>query len=242
MKLDNLSADITVVGGEVSSSFSIAMNGKAFKVLSDTLYQDKIGSMVREVSCNARDSHVAAGKADVPFEIHLPDNFEPWFSVKDYGLGLSHEDVKNVFTVYFHFCSYDYLKHFGGSRIMVLEINPADVVAIPADYNNSKGRTCRYKVVDEIEVNEYNMPSKQITEGYTDEYSEEDTEDSEQVQDSIKPNPSAKLTEQDVKQIRAIYDKFVDKSLAVQHLTQTYNISRRQLMRIINREAWKNVH
>lgn len=101
MKLDNLSADITVVGGEVSSSFSIAMNGKAFKVLSDTLYQDKIGSMVREVSCNARDSHVAAGKADVAFEIHLPDNFEPWFSVKDYGLGLSHEDVKNVFTVYF---------------------------------------------------------------------------------------------------------------------------------------------
>ena len=152
------------------------------------------------------------------------------------------EDKNNTCSYGLHFCSYDYLKHFGGSRIMVLEINPADVVAIPADYNNSKGRTCRYKVVDEIEVNEYNMPSKQITEGYTDEYSEEDTEDSEQVQDSVKPNPSAKLTERDVKRIREIWETYTDKSLVVHHLMLTHGISRRQLMRIINRESWKNVH
>lgn len=32
---------------------------------------------------------------------------------------------------------------------MILKINPADVVAIPADYNNTKGRTCRYEVIGE---------------------------------------------------------------------------------------------
>ena len=33
---------------------------------------------------------------------------------------------------------------------MVLKINPADVVSIPTDYNDAKGRACRYEVIDEI--------------------------------------------------------------------------------------------
>lgn len=48
-----------------------------------------------------------------------------------------------------HFCSLEYLKHFSGERIVILKINPADVVSIPSDYNNSKGRTCKYVVVGE---------------------------------------------------------------------------------------------
>ena len=61
-------------------------------------------------------------------------------------------------------------KSFGGERILVLKINPRDVVAIPSDYNNSKGRTCRYEVVDEIPVNEYNLPSTPIVEGFSPDY------------------------------------------------------------------------
>lgn len=102
MKLNDINFDVQVnnaVGD--SSAFSIAMNAKAFKVLSSTLYKDKIGSIVRELSCNAYDAHVAAGKKEIPFEIHLPDNFEPWFSVKDFGVGLSDTDVKKIFCVYF---------------------------------------------------------------------------------------------------------------------------------------------
>jgi hypothetical protein len=49
-----------------------------------------------------------------------------------------------------HFCSKEYLNHFGGERVMVLKINPRDVVSIPNDYNYSKGRCCRYDVIDEI--------------------------------------------------------------------------------------------
>jgi len=51
-----------------------------------------------------------------------------------------------------HFCSLSYLDHFGGSdsRVMVLKINPRDVVSIPSDYNDAKGRACRYEVIDEI--------------------------------------------------------------------------------------------
>jgi hypothetical protein len=52
-----------------------------------------------------------------------------------------------------HFCSQDYLPHFGNgydSRVVILKINPADVVSIPSDYNNAKGRACKYEVIGEI--------------------------------------------------------------------------------------------
>ena len=52
-----------------------------------------------------------------------------------------------------HFCSQEYLPHFGNSgdnRVVIVKINPRDVVSIPSDYNNAKGRACRYEVVGEI--------------------------------------------------------------------------------------------
>jgi len=101
LKLTTQSSPVEVQGGNNTGVFAIACNGKAFRVLSDTLYQNKIGSIVREISCNAYDAHVDAGKADQEFVIHLPDNFSPWFSVRDFGKGLSAGDIKNVFTVYF---------------------------------------------------------------------------------------------------------------------------------------------
>lgn len=101
MKLITQSSPVEVQGGSNSGVFAIACNGKAFRVLSDTLYQNKIGSIVREISCNAYDAHVDAGKVDQEFIIHLPDNFSPWFSVRDFGKGLSAADIRNVFTVYF---------------------------------------------------------------------------------------------------------------------------------------------
>jgi len=58
-----------------------------------------------------------------------------------------------------HFCSREYLDNFGGQRIVILKINPRDVVSIPSDYNNSKGRTCRYEIVGELAVD----PSKAFT-------------------------------------------------------------------------------
>ena len=53
-----------------------------------------------------------------------------------------------------HFCAHSYLDSFGGwggNRVLVLKINPADVVAIPSDYNNAKGRAWTYEIVGEID-------------------------------------------------------------------------------------------
>jgi hypothetical protein len=69
-----------------TGEFRIRNSSKAFGILSSGLYSNKIKAIIRELSCNAVDSHVAADKKDVPFTIHLPTKLEPWFSIRDYGL------------------------------------------------------------------------------------------------------------------------------------------------------------
>ena len=62
------------------------------------------------------------------------------------------EDKDRTCSYGLHFCSIKYLPHFSdscGGHTMIVKINPKDVVAIPSDYNNTKGRTCRYEVIGE---------------------------------------------------------------------------------------------
>ncbi len=53
-----------------------------------------------------------------------------------------------------HFCSIEYLPSYPGEHTMIVKINPADIVSIPYDYNNQKGRCCKYVVVDEYQPND----------------------------------------------------------------------------------------
>lgn len=67
-----------------------------------------------------------------------------------------------------HFCSKEYLPHYGraeGTRLLLVKINPADVVSIPSDYNNAKGRASKYLIWKDItepgwrkkyDLNDYN--------------------------------------------------------------------------------------
>lgn len=63
------------------------------------------------------------------------------------------DDKDRTCSAGLHFCSQSYLPHFGtgpGNRVVILKINPCDVVSIPSDYDNAKGRACRYEVIDEM--------------------------------------------------------------------------------------------
>ncbi len=65
------------------------------------------------------------------------------------------DDKDRTCSTGLHFCSQEYLPNFGNStshKVMILKINPRDVVSIPSDYNNSKGRACCYVVVGEVGV------------------------------------------------------------------------------------------
>ena len=86
--------------GEIGE-FRIRNSAKAFNILSSGLYANKIRAIVRELSCNAVDSHTAAGRQSTPFDVHLPNQLDPTFSIRDYGTGLTHEQVQNIYTTYF---------------------------------------------------------------------------------------------------------------------------------------------
>lgn len=62
------------------------------------------------------------------------------------------DNKDNTCSTGLHFCSKEYLSSFGGARTVIVKINPADVVSIPSDYNQTKGRACRYEVVGEIDA------------------------------------------------------------------------------------------
>jgi hypothetical protein len=83
------------------SGFNIKTTATAFKILSEGLYSDKILAFVRELACNAYDAHVAAGNQHTPMQVHLPTSLEPYFEIKDFGIGLHQNDVFGLYTTYF---------------------------------------------------------------------------------------------------------------------------------------------
>lgn len=101
MLMSTVKREVETFNVSETAEFSIKANGKAFKVLIDGLYSDKIRAVVREIWSNAFDSHVEAGKPDVPFDCHLPTVWEPSFSVRDYGVSLTHNGVMKLYTTVF---------------------------------------------------------------------------------------------------------------------------------------------
>lgn len=96
------------------------------------------------------------------------------------------DDPNNTCSAGLHVCSWEYLPKFGagcGNKVMVCMINPADVVSIPTDYNNTKMRVCKLIVVDETEMpKQANIWNTSVVDTY-EEYNEYD-EDEEESNDN----------------------------------------------------------
>jgi len=98
MKLETGNQDVAVHGDFETTDFAIGDIAFIVDMFADKVYSHKERAIIRELSCNAHDSHVMAGTTGVPFEVHLPTTLESWFSIRDYGTGLSDEDVRNIFA------------------------------------------------------------------------------------------------------------------------------------------------
>lgn len=91
---------IESAGVSGSSSFSIAKTPHMFNILSSGLYADKVSAVLREIGCNAMDAHIMAGCPDRPFQVKLPSRLDRTFYIKDWGPGLSDEEVRSLYTTY----------------------------------------------------------------------------------------------------------------------------------------------
>ena len=99
MKLADRTIEMHSRGVVSENQFTISQNAKMFKILSDSLYSDKVMAVIRELSTNAYDAHIAAGNKN-PFKVILPTQANPNFTVRDYGTGLSQQDMEELYTTY----------------------------------------------------------------------------------------------------------------------------------------------
>lgn len=85
-----------------SGRFGISLKDSAhiMNILRSTLYSDKVMAVLREYSANAYDAHRDAGKGDVPIKVTIPTSMSPTLRIRDYGSGLSQDDVFQIYTQY----------------------------------------------------------------------------------------------------------------------------------------------
>lgn len=71
-------------------------------------------------------------------------------------VSMPREDVdpnpSNTCSTGLHFCSKDYLNAYvgGSGKVVIVQVSPTDIVAVPPDYDNAKVRCCRYRVLREV--------------------------------------------------------------------------------------------
>jgi hypothetical protein len=64
-----------------------------------SLYSNPVKAVVREYSANALDSHTKAGQTK-PVIVKMPTEQNPVFSVQDFGIGMSKDEIANVYSRY----------------------------------------------------------------------------------------------------------------------------------------------
>jgi hypothetical protein len=109
------------------------------------------GTVLNKPAAYMTDEDTAALEEAVGKNSEVTVAVEDGVTVVSMERNLVDDDQNRTCSTGLHFCSKDYLSVFGGDRIVILKINPRDVVSIPNDYNDSKGRCARYEIVDEID-------------------------------------------------------------------------------------------
>jgi hypothetical protein len=76
---------------------AIKTSPRMYRQFVDTLYSNKPDAIVRELMANMDDGHKAAGTTDVPFEVCAPTDLDPYLVFKDFGTGMTREQVLERF-------------------------------------------------------------------------------------------------------------------------------------------------
>lgn len=73
---------------------------KFIPFLRDHLYSNKIGAVIREYSTNSRDEHIEYGIPNVPIQVTLPSTFSPELRIRDFGAGLTIQEIDEIYIQY----------------------------------------------------------------------------------------------------------------------------------------------
>lgn len=99
IKYDKGSVDVQGIGK--SHTLKVKQSAAIYHIMSSGIYTNKPGAIIRELSCNAYDSHTAAGKGNVPIKIYAPTKLNPTLIIEDQGLGLNPDTIGDTALTYF---------------------------------------------------------------------------------------------------------------------------------------------
>lgn len=99
MKLSETKPFLESSGELEEQFFAIQDQGMIFDILRNKMYSNPILAICREISCNARDAHREVSNLE-PVVIHLPNNLEPYYKIRDFGPGISPDRMTNIFIKY----------------------------------------------------------------------------------------------------------------------------------------------
>jgi hypothetical protein len=94
----NIAVSGNMEGEQVAMTIDAASLKHLMTVLSK-LYSDPELAVVREYATNAWDSHVEAG-ISIPIEVTTPGPLAPFYTIRDYGVGMDAETIRNVYSKY----------------------------------------------------------------------------------------------------------------------------------------------
>ena len=69
-------------------------------IIQNRLYSDKITAVIREYSTNGVDANRMAGKGHLPVKITLPSRFEQTIRIRDFGTGLTKQEMIDIYISY----------------------------------------------------------------------------------------------------------------------------------------------
>lgn len=86
------------------------------------------------------------------YDVHTGSVYQAPGMVVEMDRSLCDDNPENTCSSGLHFCSWSYLPHYAsGRKLVMVKVNPRDIVAFPRDYNLSKARCCRYEIVRELD-------------------------------------------------------------------------------------------
>ncbi len=96
----NYTSETSGVIESTSMGFDKAGEVFVFETLRRGIYSSPTLAVIREYSTNIFDSHVAAGVKDRPGEVTFPSFDKPEMIFRDFGLGMSQDDVRRIYSQY----------------------------------------------------------------------------------------------------------------------------------------------
>ncbi len=100
MIAENQKITIERSGVSREGKFTVKSGAHIMRILRDKIYSNKVLACLREYSTNAWEAHRLNGNENTPIEITLPNLIDPMLKIRDFGPGLTFDQIEKLICSY----------------------------------------------------------------------------------------------------------------------------------------------